>query len=157
MRWFQYGVWCPLFRLHGDRSPGPAFPGMSGGPNEVWSYGEDVYEILAGHPAPSGADQALLLEQMAVAAAEGVPPMRPLWFEFPDDKTLGPSTTQFCFGPSVLVAPVTVLGARSRHVYLPAGATWTDRGPARPRRAAPGSRRPRPWSASPFTSATAHS
>ena len=46
MRWFQYGVWCPLFRLHGDRF-GPLPKPCPVGPNEVWSYGEDVYEILA--------------------------------------------------------------------------------------------------------------
>ena len=49
---FQYGTFCPVMRLHGDREPHT--PPMStvgggrmasGGPNEVWSYGETLYEM----------------------------------------------------------------------------------------------------------------
>lgn len=50
VRWFQYGVFCPVFRLHGDRmrrhAPAGASGGGlcgSGGPNEVWSYGDEAY------------------------------------------------------------------------------------------------------------------
>ena len=39
IRWFQYGTFCPLFRLHGYRLP--ADPD-TGGPNEVWSFGEEA-------------------------------------------------------------------------------------------------------------------
>jgi alpha-D-xyloside xylohydrolase len=55
-----------------------------------------------------------------------VPPMRPLWFDFPDDATAWTIEDQYLFGPSVIVAPVTELGARSRRVYLPQGASWTE-------------------------------
>jgi alpha-D-xyloside xylohydrolase len=127
VRWFQYGVWCPLFRLHGERLPRvPHSQARSGGPNEVWSYGDEVYQILAGVLALRERMKPYVLEQMALAASDGVPPMRPVWFDFPDDPEAWAVEDQFCFGPSVLVAPVTELGARSRRVYLPAGATWTD-------------------------------
>jgi len=127
VRWFEYGVWCPLFRLHGDREPRiPLSQAMSGGPNEVWSYGEDVYEILSAVLRLRERIKPYVLEQMAVAADKGIPPMRPLWFDFPEDKNAWAIEDEYCFGPSVLVAPVTELGARSRRVYLPAGATWTD-------------------------------
>ncbi len=127
VRWFQYGVWCPLFRLHGDREPRiPTSQAMSGGPNEIWSYGEEVYDILSEVLRLRERIKPYVLEQMAVAANEGIPPMRPLWFDFPDDAEAWEIDDEYCFGPSVLVAPVTVLGARSRRVYLPAGATWTD-------------------------------
>jgi alpha-D-xyloside xylohydrolase len=99
---------------------------MSGGPNEVWSYGEEVYGILSRVLALRERIKPYVLEQMAVAAAEGIPPMRPLWFDFPDDEDAWGIDDEYCFGPSVLVAPVTVLGALSRRVYLPAGAAWTD-------------------------------
>ena len=127
VRWFQYGVWCPLFRLHGDRLPRrPLSQAMSGGPNEVWSYGEDVYEILTGVLRLRQRIKPYVLEQMAVASREGVPPMRPLWFDFPLDPEAWAVDDEFCFGPRVLIAPVTELGARSRRVYLPDGASWTD-------------------------------
>ena len=127
VRWFQYGAWCPLFRLHGNRSPQqPLAHKMTGGPNEAWSYGDEAYEILAGVIRQRERVKPYILEQMAVAASQGVPPMRPIWFDFPDDNAAWAVDDEFCFGPSVLVAPVTDLGARSRKVYLPAGANWTD-------------------------------
>lgn len=127
VRWFQYGVWCPLFRLHGDRLPRtPLSQAMSGGPNEIWSYGDDAYVILSEVLRLRERIRPYVLEQMASAAQDGLPPMRPLWFDFPGDETAWAIEDQYLFGPSVLVAPVTTLGARSRQVYLPEGATWTD-------------------------------
>ncbi len=127
VRWFQYGVWCPLFRLHGDRLPrSPLSQAMSGGPNEVWSYGDEVYAILADILQLRERMKPYVLELMASAAECGAPPMRPLWFDFPDDATAWAVEDQYLFGPSVLVAPVTTLGARSRRLYLPGEGVWTD-------------------------------
>src|SRR5258707_15412223 len=69
-----------------------------------------------------------LLEQMDHATATGIPPMRPLFLEFPADPAAWEVEDQFLLGPDLLVAPVTDLGARQRRVYLPAGAEWTDVG-----------------------------
>ena len=47
VRWFQFGVFCPLFRLHGVREPGPLVgSGQTGGPNEVWSFGDEAYGVI---------------------------------------------------------------------------------------------------------------
>ena len=127
VRWFQFGMWCPLFRLHGDRLPrDPLSQAMSGGPNEVWSYGDEAYAILAGILRLREQIKPYVLEQMAVASENGLPPMRPLWFDFPDDATAWTIEDQYLFGPSVIVAPVTELGARSRPVYVPKGSAWTE-------------------------------
>jgi alpha-D-xyloside xylohydrolase len=67
-----------------------------------------------------------ILEQMELAARKGTPPMRPLFFDFPDDPGAAVVDDQFLFGPDLLVAPVLFRGARKRNVYLPAGANWTD-------------------------------
>jgi alpha-D-xyloside xylohydrolase len=50
VRWFQFGAFCPLFRVHGDRSPNePSCAcGDAGAPTEIWAYGERNYPILAG-------------------------------------------------------------------------------------------------------------
>ena len=67
-----------------------------------------------------------VLAQMKVAAERGIPPMRPLFFDFPDDERAAAVEDQFLFGPHLLVAPIVEYRARERRVYLPAGAEWTD-------------------------------
>ncbi|WP_304452268.1 glycoside hydrolase family 31 protein [Nocardiopsis sp. YSL2] len=128
VRWFQYGVFCPLFRLHGFREPfvDALHPDMSGGPNEVWSYGEEVYPLLRDMLFLRERLRPYVMEQMRAAHERGLPPMRPLFVDFPDDPRAWEAEDAFLFGPDVLVAPVTELGARSRRVYLPEGSTWVD-------------------------------
>ena len=130
VRWFQYGTFCPLFRLHGWRDSSLADPESSdptrGGPNEVWSYGEKVYEILRKYLFLRERLRPYIMEQMQLASETGCPPMRPLLFDFPEDPKATHTDDQFLFGPDLLVAPVLEPGAVSRSVYLPAGADWTD-------------------------------
>ena len=52
--------------------------------------------------------------------------MRALVMDFPADKTARDLTDEYMFGPAFLVAPITTYKARSRSVYLPAGAGWYD-------------------------------
>ncbi|MFC9615042.1 TIM-barrel domain-containing protein [Streptomyces sp. NPDC056721] len=125
VRWFQFGALCPIFRLHGFRLPWlPLGGGMTGGPNEVWSYGEEAYEIMRGYLELRERLRPYVAEQMATAAREGLPPMRPLFLEFPDDESAWTVVDQFLLGPDLLVAPVTTAGATRREVYLPTGARW---------------------------------
>ncbi|MFJ9779308.1 TIM-barrel domain-containing protein [Amycolatopsis sp. NPDC101161] len=127
VRWFAYGVFCPLFRLHGDREPRtPTGYAMTGGPNEVWSYGDEAYEIIVGLLDLRERLRPYLHEQLRAAARDGVPPMRPLFVDHPDDPRAWQVEDQFLLGPDVLVAPVTEAGQRSRPVYLPAGTRWVD-------------------------------
>jgi alpha-D-xyloside xylohydrolase len=63
---------------------------------------------------------------MREAHEEGLPVMRPLFLEFPDDPATWSVDDAYLFGPDVLVAPVLTAGATDRTAYLPAGATWTD-------------------------------
>ena len=127
IRWFQYGVFCPLFRLHGDREPRtPTSYAQTGGPNEVWSFGDQAYEIISGILHLRERLRPYIHEQMRRASAEGLPPMRPLFVDFPDDVESWAVEDQFLFGPDILVAPITSPGAVSRDVYLPAGRRWVD-------------------------------
>lgn len=57
-------------------------------------------------------------------SAEGVPTLRPLWYEFPSDPAAYDVDDQFMLGPLYLVAPVTLQGATNRSVVFPAGASW---------------------------------
>lgn len=133
VRWFQMGTFLPVMRLHGDRQP--AVPVVaadgsrrlpSGSGNELWSFGEEVYEILVRYVSLRERLRDYTRSVMAMAHSDGAPVMRGLFHEFPDDPQTWRASDQFLFGPDLLVAPVLEAGARSRSVYLPAGAGWTD-------------------------------
>jgi len=127
VRWFQFGAFCPLFRLHGVREPGPLVgSGQTGAPNEVWSFGDEAYAIITEQLGLRERLRPYVTEQMATASATGVPPMRALFLEFPDEAPAWEVADEFMFGPDILVAPVTEQGARERDVYLPEGASWLD-------------------------------
>lgn len=127
VRWFQFGAFCPLFRLHGVREPGPLVGSdQTGAPNEVWSFGEQAYELICRQLRLRERLRPYVMGLMSAASTTGIPPMRTLFLEFPDDETAWEIGDQFMLGPDVLVAPVIALGARERAVYLPAGADWLD-------------------------------
>ncbi|MDT0303183.1 glycoside hydrolase family 31 protein [Streptomonospora wellingtoniae] len=128
VRWFQYGVFCPLLRLHGFREPfvDRLDPQMTGGPNEVWSYGEEVYERLRDLLFLRERLRPYVMEQMRAAHETGMPPMRPLFVDFPADERAWDVGDSFMFGPDLLVAPVAEYGAREREVYLPETTRWRD-------------------------------
>ena len=133
VRWFQYGVFCPIFRLHGFRLPYPPMDiynpldqCRSGGPNEVWSFGEKAYGIITELIRMRERLTPYIMGLMTEASESGTPPMRPLLYDFPADKRTFDIGDEFMFGPDLLVAPVVESGATKRSVYLPAGCTWTN-------------------------------
>jgi alpha-D-xyloside xylohydrolase len=127
VRWFQYAAFTPVFRLHGDRSPQTGLGhDKTGGPNEIWSYGAEVDELIVQTLALRERLRPYIHAQMKLASETGLPPMRPLFVDFPDDEVSWTIEDQFLFGPDLLVAPVTEYGGRSRTVYLPDGARWSD-------------------------------
>jgi alpha-D-xyloside xylohydrolase len=123
VRWFQYGTFCPLFRLHGNRLP---FVDGSGADNEVWTFGGEAYAIIREYLHLRERLRPYIMAQMQQAHETGAPPMRPLFFDFPEDEMAWAVEDAFMFGPDLLVAPVLHEGATRREVYLPAGATWSD-------------------------------
>jgi alpha-D-xyloside xylohydrolase len=133
VRWFQFGVFCPIFRLHGFRLPYPDDPNtcppeeLTGGPNELWSYGEEVYNILREYVFLREKMKHYIVEQMKLSIEQGIPLMRPLFVDFPDDPVVWNVEDEYMFGSNVLVAPVLEKGARTRKVYLPKGTFWTER------------------------------
>mgnify|MGYP005854316119 FL=1 len=131
VRWFQYGVFCPIMRLHGHRLPVKhPFPG-SGADNEIWSFGEKAYTILRELLFLRERLRPYIGRQMRIASAKGLPPMRPLFVDFPGDPVCETIGDQFMLGPEILVAPVLYEGLRDREVYLPAGTDWMEAGSGR--------------------------
>lgn len=133
VRWFQLGAFSPVMRLHGDRRPSTPVHTAggerrlnTGSGNEVWSFGSEVEPILVSYIALREDLRAYTRAAMRAAHESGAPVMRGMFFEFPDDPATWTICDQFLFGPDILVAPVTGAGARTRSVYLPAGASWTE-------------------------------
>ena len=98
IRWFQFGAFCPVFRMHGFREPLVTAEGKefrtgdakswkytSGSPNEVWSYGEEIYEICRKYMFIRERMRPYLQEQMERAHEYGTPVMRPLFYDYPED------------------------------------------------------------------------
>lgn len=133
IRWFQFGAFCPVMRLHGDRRPVERVAAAdgtrrleSGAGNELWSFGEQVFETLAPYVHLRESLRPYTRAVMAAAHHQGQPVMRGLFHEFPADPRAWDVADQYLFGPDLLVAPVVRAGARSRDIYLPVGARWTS-------------------------------
>lgn len=133
IRWFQYGTFTPVLRMHGDRQPHSEPLGTDGGgqcssgaPNEIWSYGEENEKIFTKYIRIREALKPYIKELMKEAHEKGTPIMRPLFYDFPNDKTAWNIENTFMFGPDILVAPIINYKEREREVYLPTGENWID-------------------------------
>ncbi len=132
-RWFEYGAFCPVFRLHGFRDPiKPPLSDhgggkmVSGAANEVWSYGEEVYDTCKKYICLRERMKPYITRLMREAHEKGTPVMRTLFYEFPQDPACWEVSDQYLFGPDLLVAPVMDAGVTQRPVYLPRGAKWKN-------------------------------
>ena len=123
VRWFQYGAFCPLFRLHGARDP---WKDGSGAANEVWSFGEEAYGIIKEYMFMRERLRPYIMEQMKAAHEKGTPVMRPMFYDFPGEEKMWEIDDQYMFGPDILVAPILHEGATQRKVRLPSGCDWVD-------------------------------
>jgi alpha-D-xyloside xylohydrolase len=135
IRWFQFATFSPVLRMHGDREPhsNPLSDTgggkcVSGAPNELWSYGPEVYAILEKYLRIRGRLRPYLRSLMAAAHEKGNPIIRPLFYDFPADQKTWAIEDAYMFGPDVLAAPILHEGQRSRDVYLPAGNRWISHG-----------------------------
>lgn len=115
VRWMQFGLFTPLSRAHHEGNTAV----------EPWMFPP---------VAMAAAKKAIelkykLLPYIYTCAREaydtGLPIMRAMFLEFPDDKECRRQDFQFMFGPSLLVAPVVEQGATTRELYLPKG-RWYD-------------------------------
>lgn len=131
VRWFQWGTFCPVMRLHGDREPRQPQYGTTGGAaccsgaaNEVWSYGEEVYRICEKYMRMREEMRDYTRELMQEAHETGAPVMRTLFYEFPEDAQCWEIEDEYMYGSRYLIAPILEAGVKSRRVYLPKGAVW---------------------------------
>lgn len=131
LRWFEFAVFSPILRMHGDRGPhdipplsdkdcggGSLYTGHS---NELWSYGEETFDILKKQLNLRLSLKPYIEKLMHEASSTGAPLLRTMFYEFPDDPHCWELEDQYMFGDQYLVAPILQSGQREREVYLPAG------------------------------------
>lgn len=128
VRWFQFGLFCPIMRLHGSRlrtknqeDPYPDIIEKSGGPNEIWAFGEENYVILKNLIETREKLRPYIMKYMDIASKTGSPIMRPMFYDYYEDETCYTLEDQYMFGEEILVAPITKRGQVERNVYLPEG------------------------------------
>ena len=114
LRWFQFGVFCPVFRSHGHRPH-----------NEMWTYPLVeptliLYDKLRYRMMP------YIYSLGWKVSNEDYTMQRPLVMDFRADSQTWNIGNQFLFGPALMVSPVEEAKVHERRVYLPQGSTWYD-------------------------------
>lgn len=113
-RWFQWGAFSTIFRIHGYQTE-----------TEPWKYGSKVEENMR---------KMLNLRYTLIPyiysetskIKEGSTFMRPLVMDFQNDENAVNQPYEYMFGSSILVAPITEAGIKQWQVYLPKDTNWID-------------------------------
>ena len=111
IRWAQFGAFCPIMQFHGQT------------PREPWYFGDEAEKAVKklAHVRMNLWPTFAALGKEAVAT--GLPIMRPMSLEFPDDARFLSEDSQYMIGRNLLVAPILSAGTHKRTVKFPAG-TW---------------------------------
>ncbi|WP_026504559.1 glycoside hydrolase family 31 protein [Butyrivibrio sp. NC3005] len=135
-RWFEFAVFCPILRLHGDREPFniPVLDDTkdwgggylhTGAPTEMWACGDEVFEVLRKNLELREKLKPYIQKLNVEAHETGLPLIRAMFYEFPEDEKCWNIQDQYFFGDEYLVCPVVEENVRERTVYLPEG-KWED-------------------------------
>ena len=117
-RWYQFGVFCPVFRVHGSSTP-----------REIWFFGnpgDPWYDVQLAMNKLRYRLFPYIYSVAADVARNGYTMMRPLAMDFTKDKTALNIDDQYMFGPALMVSPVTQYQMYSKSLYLPEGSGWYD-------------------------------
>jgi alpha-D-xyloside xylohydrolase len=112
VRWAQLGFLSALSRYHGAT------------PRDPWLFGDEALAIFRDYARLRSQLVPYLVSHGWEASTTGVPLMRPMAMEFPDDPAGYAFVLQYCLGRELLVSPVTSEGGAVT-TYLPPG-RWMD-------------------------------
>lgn len=112
-RWLPFGVLSSHTRCHGQP------------PKEPWDYGDAFQQYFREVVNLKYRLMPYVYAQSMQAAAKGLPMMRALFVEFPQDQGSWLVDNEYLFGSDILVAPLFEEGRKQREVYLPPG-KWID-------------------------------
>jgi len=124
-RWFQFGSFCPIFRIHGK------------GERAIFSknWDDKTRAILVKYDKLRYRLLPYIYSLAGKVTTDNYTIMRSLAFDFRNDKNVYNIPDQYMFGPAFMVNPVTEqlytgsnasAGKTTRDVYLPSGTTWYD-------------------------------
>lgn len=116
-RWMQVGTFTPLFRNHST---------IGSREQEPWAFDEITEEINKKYIKLRYKFIPYLYDMMHKCEKSGAPIIRPLLYNYQNDKKTYEINDEFMFGDNVLVSPVVEQGARQKLVYLPKGNSWID-------------------------------
>jgi alpha-glucosidase len=112
IRWLQLGALMPTMR--------DMYGAMDGDPVELWTDDETL-AVFQTYAELHTALKPYLYRYARIAHEEGLPIVRPLFLNYPDEAETYSLEDQYLLGEDLLVAPVLEPGQRERSVYLPAG------------------------------------
>jgi alpha-D-xyloside xylohydrolase len=115
VRWFQFGAFSPIFRIHGFRSE-----------TEMWKYGPGVEKVLRQYDELRYRLLPYIYSSAWGVTNRGEIVMQGLPFLYPEDPSVRQVSDEFLFGDSLLISPVTEPHATTRAVVLPAADNWVD-------------------------------
>jgi len=113
-RWFQWGVFNPIFRIHGYQTE-----------TEPWKYGDTVENNMRSMMNLRYRLMPYIYSEAWQVSKNGSTIMRPLVMDFSNDTKAVEQAYQYMFGKSFLIAPVTA-PATTWDVYLPKSSAWYD-------------------------------
>ena len=113
LRWYQWSVFNPIFRMHGYMSE-----------TEPWKFGQKVEDNMRKMLNLRYQLLPYIYSEAWQVTSKGSTMMRPLVMDFANDAEAVKQAYQFMFGKAFLVAPITEAGTTQRNVYLPKAAEW---------------------------------
>ena len=117
-RWFQFGTFCPLFRVHGQLPY-----------REMFNIAPDdhpAYQTMLAYDKLRYRLMPYIYSLAGLVTHDDYTIMRGLAMDFGRDRNVFGIGDQFMFGPALLINPVTEYKARTRKVYLPLGTGWYE-------------------------------
>ena len=115
IRWFQWGAFNPIFRIHGYMTE-----------TEPWKFGKTVEDNMREMLDLRYRLMPYIYSDAWQITHSGSTMMRPLVMDFRNDTEAVDKPYEYMFGKAFLVAPVTEAGVNQWNVYLPKTTEWYD-------------------------------
>lgn len=120
----QFAAFCPVMQYHAETK------GELNRDRTPWNIAERTQNPLVLENYKKYADLRMnilpyIYDQAKQTSNTGIPLMRAMFLEYPNDQSCANLTDQYLFGDSLLVAPVTQENSSTKDVYLPKG-RWIE-------------------------------